>query len=104
MSLLAAGLIALNCTPALPFYCENIHVGCAGRTRIRTEAFEISNRQVDFEDGEVWEIRSTPDREAIIHRRSGRKDWIRIEPDGTFSLRRYAPRAMMTRGMCRPKP
>jgi hypothetical protein len=102
MSLLAAAL--LSCTPSLPFYCENIYIGCAGRTRIRTEAFEIATQKIVFEEGEVWEIRSTPDRKAIIHRRSDHDDWIRIESDGRFSLRRYAPRAMMTRGMCTPKP
>ena len=104
MSLLAAGLIALNCTPALPFYCENIHVGCAGRTRLKTERFEISDQNVTFQNGSSWEADLTHDRRAMILRRANRPDWIRIEADGTFSLRRYAPRAMMTRGTCSGMP
>ena len=104
MSLLAAGLIALNCTPALPFYCRNIHVGCAGRTRVQTEAFTVSDYQVLFDGGEIWQIRTTADRDARILWHNDHQDWIRLEADGRFSLRRYAPRAMMTRGMCRPKP
>ena len=102
MSLLAAAL--LSCVPALPFYCANIHIGCAGRTRTETEAFQISDQRVQFQGGEVWQIQTTPDREAEILRRIEHSDWIRIESDGRFSLRRYAPAAMMTRGTCTTTP
>ena len=99
MSLLAAAM--LSCVPALPFYCANIHIGCAGRTRIETEAFEVSDQSVHFQGGEVWHVQTNPDRQAKILRRIDHNDWIRIESDGRFSLRRYETNAMMTHGVCR---
>ena len=102
MSLLA---VALVCTPALPFYCGNIHVGCAGRSTRETSSFEISDQAVTFEDAEEWEISLTTDRDALILRRTGSNDWIRIEQDERFSLRRYVKgHALMTRGTCRQVP
>ena len=103
MSLLAA--VVMSCMPALPFYCQNIHVGCAGRTKVSTYAFRFDNRHVVFENDETWNVRPHPDRGATILWREGRDDWIRIEKDGRFSMRRYGTaETMMTRGKCRPVP
>ncbi|MEM1299571.1 MAG: hypothetical protein AAGH68_09855 [Pseudomonadota bacterium] len=97
--------VLLSCVPALPFYCGNIHVGCAGRTRVQTQAFTVSDGDVRFEDGGKWVIRETRDRDARIFWREGARDWIRIEADGRFSLRRYIRgRAAMTRGRCHHVP
>ena len=98
MSMLAAAI--LSCVPALPFYCANIHVGCAGRTTTPTHAFTIRENTAIFDNEDVWTVRSRQDREATILFRDEHRDWIRIEADGRFSLRRYAPDAMMTRGKC----
>ena len=99
MSLLAAAL--LSCVPALPFYCRNIHVGCAGRTRIETSGFIAEDGSVAFEDGTVWPVRVQPSDGATILWRMDSRDWIRIEANGRFSLRRYRKmQAMMTYGDC----
>ena len=102
MSLLAAAI--LSCVPALPFYCQNIHVGCAGRSATRTEAFRVQSAKVVFEAENAWEVRTQTDRGATILWRKGHADWIRIEPDGRFSLRRYSRTPLMTRGTCRQVP
>ena len=91
----------MHCLPALKFYCGNIHIGCAGRTRIRTEPFTATPEQVTFQDGEIWSVRDRPDRGGVVLHRRQSRDWVRIEADGVFSLRRYTRgRAMMTRGRC----
>ena len=103
MSLLAAAV--LTCTPALPFYCQNIHIGCAGRTTMPTQSFIIDNDRVTFSDTTLWHIRRQQDREAHILWRKNHRDWIRIEADGRFSLRRYdSATPMMTRGTCTTQP
>ena len=103
MSLLAAAV--LSCIPSLPFYCRNIHVGCAGRTRIETRSFVTGDDAVSFADGAVWQIRTQATPDARILWRLESNDWIRIEQDGRFSLRRYRNgQAMMTRGKCAQVP
>ena len=99
MSLLAA--VVLNCIPALPFYCANIHVGCAGRTTIATQRFTVERDIITFGDATIWKIRRQTDRDADILWHKGHRDWIRVEADGRFSLRRYdSGSPMMTRGHC----
>lgn len=103
MSLLAAAL--LSCVPALPFYCGNIHVGCAGRTRIETHPFDIQDGSVHFADGTVWPVRLQTDGSTKILWRQDSTDWIRIDDTGRFSVRRYRKgQAMMTRGKCAQVP
>lgn len=103
MSLLAVALI--SCVPALPFYCGNIHVGCAGRTRIETSGFVVEEGSVTFEDSTVWPVRVQQNDAAILLWRKDSRDWIRIQDDGRFSLRRYRnANAMMTYGNCAQVP
>ena len=100
MTLLAAAL--LSCTPALPFFCQNIHIGCAGRSRVETQSFEISDTTVTFTDGTTWQTHHNQDRNAAIFRHTNDRDWIRIEADHRFTLRRYEnATALMTRGICK---
>jgi hypothetical protein len=94
-----------KCTPALPFYCENIHIGCAGRSKISTQGFTFREQSVVFENGTVWNVRPREDRKALILWRQDNDDWIRIEENNRFSLRRYDHgRALMMRGHCRHVP
>ncbi|MEM6664680.1 MAG: hypothetical protein AAF666_21170, partial [Pseudomonadota bacterium] len=90
----------VRCTPALKFYCQNIHVSCAGRTRVPTQSFLFEDGLVTFENGDEWRVATTSDRGATILRLEASKDWIRIEADGRFSLRRYGRLVIMTRGVC----
>jgi len=99
----------LQCEPALPFFCANIHIGCAGRSKVPTQAFTLEigapvSRAV-FANDDVLESRVAvsfdKDDPAVVIR-DGR-DWIRLQSDGTFSHRMYRNgQALMTRGSCEP--
>lgn len=96
-----------TCTPALPFYCANIHIGCAGRSTVPTSkftlSFEASEAIASFADGTILRSRvvmSFAKKEGAIVLRDGR-DWIRIESGGAYSQRIYRKgAALMTRGTC----
>ncbi len=97
---------AMSCAPSLPQFCANIHVGCAGRSKLATSAFRITIRRnqsrVEFAAGTGWPAVATQSGGDLILRPEGGRDWIRIQPDGTFSQRIYRKgRALMTHGKCR---
>jgi len=96
------------CTPTLSVFCRNIHVGCAGRTDIRTSPFiilmqgQVAELKFDNEPearhGVVWNENS------IVIQFNDRKDWIRVASGGRFSHRIYQDnRAAMSYGVCRPR-
>ena len=100
-----AELEPLACTPALPFYCENIHVGCAGRSELATLPFRVTPTETGAEvtaDGqEAVPARVARDRSGFVLRLDSSRDWIRIEGDGRYSTRIYRDDvALMTRGAC----
>ena len=98
-----------RCEPALPFYCGNIHIGCAGRSKLPTEPFDLTleppDAVVTLSDGETMRtpvVFSFRKEDAVMIFRDDR-DWIRIEPDGVYSQRIYRKGgALMTRGVCGP--
>lgn len=109
--LLAAGAAAaeegLRCAPMFPVFCENVHVACAGRTRQPAPAFTVlpsgERAAVAFAGGEVWDAAASRSRSGLVLRPAGSPDWLRIAPDGRFSLRRHRQgRALMATGACRP--
>ena len=103
----------LECRPALPFYCANIHVGCAGRSRVPTAPFTLA-----FADGAtIHRDREVPQAASVTHstsgtvvRPDGSLDWIRVQvtkdkESFAFSQRIYQKgRALMTHGTCRHAP
>ena len=112
--LLAALLAAMpaaaetyRCDPALPFYCANIHIGCAGRSRRPGEAFvlridgELASAR--FVSGQEVELSVHRDARAAVLRDRTSPDWIRLSPDGTFVHRIQSLNpALMMRGRCVP--
>ncbi len=97
----------IRCSPAEPFFCENIHIGCAGRSKLDTLAFTLDRKQVVFDDATRWTVNLADNflpnekGDSALVLRHG-KDWIRLTADGRFSQRIYRKgKALMTRGTCR---
>ena len=104
---------AVTCLPTLPFFCANIHVGCAGRTTLRTFAFTLRTSA-----GRAW-IESDADtagigkryRNARIYRdekgayvifrpRAGR-GYIKLLDNSRYSFRHYVrDLGTMSHGRC----
>lgn len=96
----------VKCAPALPVFCANVHVGCAGRTAVATHGFKItlsgSDALIAFADGRNWVADVTSSSSGAVYRQRGSRDWIRIDPKGFFSQRVYRARGpMMSYGTCR---
>jgi hypothetical protein len=109
--LLAAPLQALalevDCEPAHPFFCLNIHAGCAGRTEVPTVPFKL---KADGERG--WIVSASGEEHARAERGSddtrvilwphGRRGYIRLMTDGRYSFRHYVgDTGIMSYGECR---
>ena len=104
--------MSLDCAPALPKFCANIHVGCAGRSRIETWPFRLvfNDTSVLHREGfDPVHLDVTFGEQDAVFRLPGSRDWIRILlSDGKdrmiFSQRICRNgQALMTRGTCRPE-
>lgn len=103
--LIATAVVAeadeVRCTPALPVFCANVHVGCSGRTEMPTQGFMTGDGQILFDDGAIWRVDIAVSDSGVVYRREEARDWIRIDPDGRFSQRVYRARGpVMTYGVC----
>lgn len=104
-----AGEVTLRCTPELSHFCANIHVGCAGRSKVAALAFELrrdgEHATLHPERGPAQRAIVTWSSADLIFWNEGSRDWLRLEPDGRYSQRIYlAGRALMARGRCVPVP
>lgn len=98
----------LSCRPALPFFCRNIHVGCAGRSRIATFDFTVTldGKRARVQPASAGAETHTAPIEwaedyAIVWLRPAR-DYLKITGEGTFSMRHYTRgTAYMSYGACR---
>lgn len=94
----------LRCTPWLPVFCENLHVSCSGRTKVKTEAFSVSwsgnFARLSFDGGAVWEGRAEGE-EPVLRPAEGR-DWVKVRRGGgPFSHRMHRRgKALMSIGTC----
>lgn len=89
----------LTCAPDLPFYCANLHVSCAGRSRLATRVLDIELSETRATIGSTA-FNVTHDRDTRILR-SDAPGYIRIGPDGRFAERIYVKaRALMSIGTC----
>ena len=96
----------LHCVPALPAYCANVHIGCSGRSSMKTTTFEIlvhpKGTRVQFATGTVWRADVSRARGEMVLRRHESREWIRVDRNGTFSHRLYRDaQPLMTHGTCR---
>ena len=93
------------CRPALPAFCQNIHVGCSGATNIPTSIVRITISgpiaQLDFEGSQTSARGRISQGRDLVIRIIGRRDWLRIEQDGRYSHRIYRNGgAAMSYGLC----
>jgi hypothetical protein len=113
---LRAQAVAVECQPALPFFCTNIHVACSGRTEVRTFPFmlranssrgwiesksDASGLRKSYENGSVdW----GKDGMYVILRPQGRKGYIKLLANGKYSFRHYSQDVgIMSHGQCRQR-
>ena len=107
---LTAQTIDVHCAPALPHFCANIHVSCAGRTEQPTFPFRLRAR------GKLGAIEAAPaaiaaqyanaratwseDGAVILRPREG-PGYIKLQTDGRYSFRHYVGEAgIMSHGRC----
>ena len=113
---LRAQAVAVDCEPALPFFCRNIHVACSGRTEVRTFPFKLransshgwiestsdtSGIQKPYENASVdWGKEGT----YVILRPQGRQGYIKLLANGKYSFRHYSQDVgIMSHGQCRQR-
>lgn len=103
----------LACQPSLPHFCANLHVACAGQLALATHAFRVRLGP----DG--VSVDAPPEAQATLAAyRNPRVEWaqdalslvllphqgagyIRLQTDGTFSLRHYVGhQGVMAIGRC----
>lgn len=98
----AAAQDTLLCSPALPVFCANIHVGCSGKTDFPTSEFMVAGGQITFDNGEAVWSGGESTASGTVYRKPGTRDWIRISPDQRFSQRIYTAKGpVMAYGTCR---
>lgn len=94
----------LSCTPHFKFLCSNIHVACAGRSRIPAPFLSvrvIDERAVVTTDSGQTFSGETSDQSANLILFDDKEGYLKIADDQTFSLRVYlSGRAYMSRGTC----
>jgi len=96
-----ANAAGAHCTPALPIFCANVHVGCSGKTDLPTQGFTISPAKISFDDGDTWQVDVSVSDSGTVYRRRGAADWIRVDPAGAFSQRIYRDAGpVMAYGTC----
>ncbi|MBL4891138.1 MAG: hypothetical protein JKX91_04830 [Rhizobiaceae bacterium] len=104
-SVLSAVGETIRCEPAYSVFCQNVHIGCAGRTSLHTEGFSVivaaNGVDVIFDGGEKWTAHA-PEREGErVIRKSDSRDWIRIDHKDSFSHRIYRKNiALIAYGKC----
>ena len=105
--------VDVECTPAFPVFCHNIHVSCAGPTELKTFPFKLRVRS-----DRAW-IEAAPDAADfvrlysdariergdaegyIILRPAGGPGYIKLLADGRFSFRHYPESTgIMAHGRC----
>lgn len=103
-----------SCQPATPYFCDNVHVSCSGRTTLPTFPFTLrvnrargaieSDPEHDalrkpFDDGPIeWEEGGA----SVILRPRIHSGYIKLLADGSYSFRHYTPHgAVMSIGRCR---
>ncbi len=99
----------IECRPAIPFFCRNIHISCSGQSAVRTVPFDLT---VTGERGKL--VFANPDKpdgpdSGPVRIESGYAllrlipdaDYVKVEADGRYSFRIYRRGiALMSHGVC----
>lgn len=101
------------CQPTLRYFCENIHIGCTGRSTIATFSFVVA-----IKDNQAWLETISGNSLPLVPPRSGPIKWaidyayaiVRLQPtpdyvkllsDGAYIFRHYSGgTAYMSYGKC----
>jgi len=102
----------VSCRPAEPFFCENVHVRCAGRTAVQTFPFalrsaagslalvtEAPDFRRRYENADVeWDRDGT----YVLLQPKGAHGYLKLLADGKYVFRHYLQgRGVMSLGRCR---
>ena len=104
----------LSCEPTLPYFCENMHVSCAGRTQVSTFPFKLRHvpggssvalrsddeeSQSKYADGLlVW----AEDGSSLLYSPRDANGYIKLLANGKYALRHYiGGRGIMSLGQCK---
>jgi hypothetical protein len=102
----------VSCRPAEPFFCENVHVRCAGRTAAQTFPFtlraaagspalvtEAPDFRRRYEDADVeWDRDGT----YVLLQPKGAPGYVKLLADGKYVFRHYLRGlGVMSLGRCR---
>lgn len=102
----------VSCRPAEPYFCENVHVRCAGRTVVRTFPFalrsaagsvalvsEAAEFQQRYENAGVqWDKDGT----YVLLQPRGAPGYVKLFADGKYVFRHYLQGVgVMSLGHCR---
>ena len=101
--------IGFSCRPALSVFCGNIHMACAGVTKIKTSPFNVSIvgtlATVKFESAERPRKGQVSGSGDLVIRLDDTRDWIRIQENDRYSHRIYRARdTAMSHGTCQRTP
>jgi len=104
----------LSCEPALPHFCENVHVRCAGQTTVATFPFKLraapGSMSVvllaqDEEDQRNYVGASSEWAEDSSHLLLSPRSvngYVKLSSDGKYVFRHYIQgRGVMSLGLCR---
>ena len=101
-----ADATVLHCKPAISHYCQNIHIGCSGRSKRKAASFEVH-----LDGAKAFVRRGDTQTDVAVAKRNGEivlrypatGNWIRILTNRTYAERLQAERpALMARGTCTP--
>lgn len=96
----------LYCEPAISHYCQNIHIGCSGRSKRKAASFEVhlDGAKAFVRRGDTQtDVVVTKQNGEIVLRDPATGNWIRILKDRAYAERLQAERpALMARGTCTP--
>lgn len=103
----------LSCQPALPHFCENVHVRCTGLTTVATSAFKLrvaagspsvalvigDENQARYQDAEVeW----AEDGSYLLLSPRSANGYVKLLADGKYIFRHYTQgRGVMSLGHCK---
>jgi len=100
------------CRSAEPFFCENVHVRCAGRTPVRTFPFVLRSaagsvvlvtEQPEFELRYAHaDVRWDKDGTYVLLQPKGAPGYLKLLADGKYVFRHYLQGVgVMSLGRCR---
>ena len=103
-SVARADVVAYKCKPAISHYCQNIHIGCSGRSKRKATSFEVhidGSRAFLRRGDTATPVRVSAQNGELVLRDPKTGNWVRILTDRSYAERLQALKpALMARGVC----